>query len=71
MNRLFIKIAFGFVMAAVMAVVPVSAQEMSKLDRKVSVSVENMAFGTGTACSQPLSFPYKTDRRCYFGRGSG
>lgn len=31
-------------MAAVMAVVPVSAQEMSKLDRKVSVSVENMAF---------------------------
>ena len=44
MNRLFIKLAFGFVMAAVMAVVPVSAQETSKLDKKVSVSVENMPF---------------------------
>ena len=44
MNRLFMKLAFGFVVAAVLVVFPVSAQEVSRLDRKVSVSVENMPF---------------------------
>ena len=44
MNRLFMKLAFGFVVAAVLVAFPVSAQEVSRLDRKVSVSVENMPF---------------------------